>query len=154
MQGRHDGDGHLSSHSTGWFTAGLRQDDPPIARGEIEMRFLIGVIAGFAAGMAAATLTGGKSSDEIRAEFDRFRDEIQKRDMDALGNHLEERFKELQGGLDERLSAISEAVGSAARDASAKAQDKADAASSKAGAASSKAAAAADAVEEATKKAD
>jgi gas vesicle protein len=96
------------------------------------MRFLIGVIAGFAAGMAAATLTGGKSSDELRAEFDRFRDEIQKRDMDALGSHLEERLKELQSGLDERLSAISEVVGSSARDASAKAQEKADTASSRA----------------------
>ncbi len=96
------------------------------------MRFLIGVIAGFAAGMAAATLTGGKSSDEIRAEFDRFRDEIRKRDMDALGSHLEERFKELQSGLDERLTAISEAAGSVARDAAANAQEKAEASSSKA----------------------
>jgi gas vesicle protein len=111
------------------------------------MRFLIGVITGFAAGMAAATLTGGKSSDEIRAEFDRFRDEIQKRDMDALGGHLEERFKELQSGLDERLTAISEAAGSVARDASAKAQEKADAASSKA-------ADAAEAAKDATKKAN
>jgi len=96
------------------------------------MRFLIGVIAGFAAGVAAATLTGGKSSDEIRAELDRFRDEIQTRDMNALGSHLEERFKELQGGLEERLVAISEAAGSVARDASAKAQEEVDTARSEA----------------------
>lgn len=96
------------------------------------MRFLIGVIAGFAAGMAAATLTGGKSSDELRAEFERFRNEIQKRDVDALGSHLEERFKELQAGLDERLSAISEAAASMARDTSAKAEGKAGAAKAKA----------------------
>lgn len=96
------------------------------------MRFIIGVVTGFAAGMAAATLTGGKSSDELRSEFERFRSEIQQRDMDALGSHLEERFRELQGGLEERLSAISEAASGAARDASAKAQEKAEAASSKA----------------------
>jgi gas vesicle protein len=92
------------------------------------LRFLIGVITGFAVGLAVATLTGGKSSDELRAEFERFRGEIQKRDMDALGSHLEERFKELQGGLDERLSAIGEAANSMARDAAAKAQETVEAA--------------------------
>jgi len=95
------------------------------------MRFLIGVITGFAAGMAAATLTAGKSSDELRAEFDRFRSEIQKRDMDALGSHLEERLKELQSGLDERLAAITDAAGSLARDAASSAQEKTKAAGSK-----------------------
>jgi gas vesicle protein len=94
------------------------------------VRFLIGVIAGFAAGMAVAMLTGGRSGDELRAEFERFREEIQNRDMDALGGHLDVRFKELQGGLEERLAAISDAAASVARDATARAQEKVDAASS------------------------
>ena len=92
--------------------------------------FLVGVITGFAAGMAAAVLAAGKSSGELRAEFERFRAEIQARDTDALGRHLEVRFKELQGGLEARLSAISDAAGSTARDATAEAREKLDAASS------------------------
>jgi gas vesicle protein len=85
-------------------------------------RFLFGAVAGFAAGMAAATLTAGKSGDELRAEFERFRMEVQKGDMDALGSHLEERFKDLQAGLEQRLSAIADAT----KDAQAKASDAAD----------------------------
>ncbi|MFN8520291.1 MAG: YtxH domain-containing protein [Chloroflexota bacterium] len=112
------------------------------------LRFLIGAVTGFAAGLAVAMLTGGKSSDELRAELERFRDEIQKRDKDALSGHLEERFKELQGGLEERLSAISDAASSMARDVAGKAQQKAD----DAGAAAKDAASdAADAVEDLTK---
>ena len=73
------------------------------------IRFMIGIAAGFAAGMAAATLTAGKTGDELRAEFERFRSEVQKGDMDALGSHLEERFKELQAGLEQRISALADA---------------------------------------------
>jgi gas vesicle protein len=94
------------------------------------IRFLIGVITGFAAGMAVAMLTAGRSSEDLRAEFDRFRREIEQRDMDALGGHLDERFKQLQGGLEERLTAISQAVSSMARDAKAQAQETVDAAGS------------------------
>ena len=94
------------------------------------VRFLIGVIAGFAAGMAVAMLTGSKSSDELRAEFDRFREEIKERDTDALARHLEARFKELQGGLEQRLSAFGDAAGSTPRDTTARAQEQLDAASS------------------------
>ena len=94
------------------------------------MRFLLGVIAGFAAGLAVARFTGGRSSAQLRAEFERFRAEVQKGDVEALSSHLEERFKELQGGLDARLSAFSDAAGRVAQDASRTAQDKADAAGS------------------------
>jgi gas vesicle protein len=72
--------------------------------------------------MAAATLTAGKSGDELRMEFERFRREVQKGDMDALGSHLEERFKELQAGLEQRISAISDA----AKDVQAQASEAAD----------------------------
>ena len=92
------------------------------------VRFMIGIIAGFAAGAAAATFTAGKSSDELRAEFDRFRVELQKGDMEALGSHLEERFKELQAGLEQRISAVGEAAKSAAGDASEAVESTADAA--------------------------
>jgi gas vesicle protein len=93
------------------------------------IRFLFGAVAGFAAGMAAATLTAGKTGDELRAEFDRFRAEVQKGDMEALGSHLEERFKELQSGLEQRLAAIADAT----KDMQAQAQDAAGTAAEAAG---------------------
>jgi gas vesicle protein len=68
------------------------------------MRFILGVITGFAAGTAAAMLTSGKTGDELRLEFDRIRSDIQQRDFEALGSHLEERFKDLQASLETRLS--------------------------------------------------
>lgn len=90
------------------------------------IRFMIGVVAGFAVGTAAATLTAGKSADELRAEFERFRSEVQKGDMDALGSHLEERFKELQAGLEQRITAITAAAKDVTADASEAVESAAD----------------------------
>ena len=47
---------------------------------------------------------------ELREELERFRAEVQKRDMDAVGSHLEERFKDLQAGLEQRLSQAGDAA--------------------------------------------
>lgn len=96
------------------------------------MRFIIGAVAGFAAGVAAATLTAGKSADDLRAEFERFRLEVQKADMDALGSHIEERFKDLQAGLEKRISQLGSSAQEVADDANGKARKAADDAADKA----------------------
>jgi gas vesicle protein len=82
------------------------------------MRFILGAIAGFAAGAAAVALTAGKSGDELRVEFERIRTDIQQRDFDALGSHLEGRFKDLQASLEQRLSQTGASVSEVAEDTS------------------------------------
>jgi len=74
------------------------------------MRFIIGFAAGIAVGAAAAVISRGQSGQDIRGEFDRIRGDIQQRDFDALGAHLEERFKELQTSLEERFAETAETV--------------------------------------------
>jgi gas vesicle protein len=96
------------------------------------MRFIIGAVAGFAAGVAAATLTAGKSAEDLRAEIERFRLEVQKGDMDALGSHIEERFKDLQAGLEQRISQLGSSAQEVADDATGKAKKAADEAADKA----------------------
>ena len=68
------------------------------------MRFVLGLMTGVAVGVAAATVTAGQQGQVLRGEFDRIRTDIQQRDFEALGAHLEERFKELQANLEDRFA--------------------------------------------------
>ena len=83
------------------------------------MRFILGVITGFAAGTAAAMLTSGKSGAELRMEFERIRSDIQERDFEALGAQLEERLKDLQTNLDKFLKQASDKSADAGSEAAA-----------------------------------
>ena len=93
-------------------------------------RFVLGLVTGVAVGVAAATISRVESGQDIRAEFERIRGDLEKRDFDALGAHLEERFKELQTSLEERFAQIRGAADAdaAADDAAAAAVTAADAA--------------------------
>ena len=79
-----------------------------------------------AVGVAAATISATGSGPEIRAEFERIRSDIERRDFDALGAHLEERFKDLQASLEERFSQAGEAAKDTAAEAAADLDDTAD----------------------------
>jgi len=81
------------------------------------MRFIIGAIAGFAAGTAAAMITSGKSGAELRMEFERIRSDIQARDFEALGTQLDERLKELQSKIDEFMKQPGDTAAGAAAEA-------------------------------------
>ena len=80
-------------------------------------RFVLGLISGIAIGAAAANLSQGQSGQDLRAEFDRIRNDLQAGNFDALGAHLEERFKELQSSLEERFTEFQEAAAEAADEA-------------------------------------
>ena len=90
------------------------------------LRFIIGLVTGVAIGAAAATATQGQSGQDLRAEFERIRADIEKRDFEALGNHLEERFKELQASIEEKINEAS-AEAEAAEDAAEEAADEVEA---------------------------
>jgi gas vesicle protein len=81
------------------------------------MGFVIGLLVGLVTGAAAAVLYTVQTGRDLRQEFEIMRSEVQERDFDALGKHLEDRFRELQTGLEERLSQ--------ARDATSRATDEA-----------------------------
>ena len=81
------------------------------------IRFVLGLVSGIAIGAAAANLSQSQSGQDIRAEFDRIRNDLQERNFDAVGTHLEERFKELQANLEERFAEVQEAAAGAAEEA-------------------------------------
>lgn len=81
------------------------------------IRFVLGLVSGIAIGAAAANLSQGQSGQDIRAEFERIRNDLQQRNFDAVGAHLEERFKELQANLEQRFAEVQEAAAEAADEA-------------------------------------
>jgi len=87
------------------------------------MGFFMGLLVGLVTGAAAAVLYTVQTGRDLRQEFELMRSEVQQRDFDALGRHLEDRFKELQSGLEERISQVRDAASSAADDAADTAAD-------------------------------
>ena len=74
------------------------------------MGFIIGVLSGLLVGAAGAVLYTVQTGRDLRQEFEQARAEIQQRDFDALGKHLEDRFRELQASLEERFAQTAEAA--------------------------------------------
>jgi gas vesicle protein len=81
------------------------------------MRFIVGLVGGFVAGAAGAVWYSQQTGRDLREEFQQVRSELKARDFDALGNHLEERFKELQASLDKLSSEAGEKAAKAGKDA-------------------------------------
>ena len=94
------------------------------------MRFILGAVAGFAAGMAASTLSSGKLGRDLRDELEGIRADLEKRDFEAVGGRLEARFKDLQSSLEQRLAQAGDAVTDAAEEASEPLESAADDAAS------------------------
>jgi gas vesicle protein len=82
------------------------------------MRFILGAVAGFAAGMAASTLSSGKLGRELRDELEGIRADLEKRDFEAVGSRLEARFKDLQSSFEQRMAEAGDAAAGVAEDAS------------------------------------
>ena len=80
------------------------------------MRFIIGLITGVVVGAIAATISQSQSGQDIRAEFDRIRVDLEKRDFEAVGSRLEQRVADLQASIEERFAEAEEA-GKVAEDA-------------------------------------
>ena len=89
-------------------------------------RFVLGLMSGVAIGVAAANMNQSQSGQDLRAEFDRIRNDLQQGNFDAVGAHLEERFKELQASLEERFAEVEEQVAEATDAADAAADEAED----------------------------
>jgi len=79
--------------------------------------FIMGLSIGLVTGAAGAVYYSVQTGRDLREEFRQIRSELQQRDFDALGSHLEDRFKELQTSLEERLSQASKGAREAADEA-------------------------------------
>ena len=81
------------------------------------IRFILGLVSGVAIGVAATSMSQSQGGQDLRAEFDRMRNDLQAGNFDAIGTHLEERFKELQTSLEERFTEVENAAADVADDA-------------------------------------
>jgi hypothetical protein len=95
----------------------------PGTYGRYEMRFLVGLVGGLVAGAAGAVWYSQQTGRDLRAEFDQVRAELKARDFEALGNHLEDRFKELQASVEKSLADAAEKADKAVDEAAAGASD-------------------------------
>ena len=68
------------------------------------MRFIVGLLGGLVAGAAGAVWYSQQTGRDLREEFQQVRSEIKARDFDALGAHLEDRFKELQVSVEKAVA--------------------------------------------------
>ena len=80
-------------------------------------RFIFGLVTGVAIGAAAASMSQGQSGQDLRAEFDRFRNDLQQGDFDAFSARLESRLKELQTSLEARFTEFEATVEEASDEA-------------------------------------
>jgi gas vesicle protein len=94
------------------------------------MRFILGLFSGIVAGIAGAVWYSQQTGRDLRAEFQQIRTEIQARDFDALGSHLEDRIKELQASIDKLGKEAGEKAAKAADDAKSASKEAVGAASS------------------------
>jgi gas vesicle protein len=69
----------------------------------------MGLLTGLVAGAVGAVLYSVQTGRDLRDEFEQVRSDIQRRDFEALGNRLEDRFKELQTSFDQRMAEAREA---------------------------------------------
>jgi hypothetical protein len=73
-------------------------------------------MTGLVAGLGGAIYYSVQTGRDFRGEYEQLRADLQERDFDALAGHLEERFKELQAGLEERLAEARETAQGATED--------------------------------------
>ena len=90
------------------------------------MGFVTGLVIGLAAGAGGAVYYSMQTGRDLRDEFRQIKSELQQRDFEALGNHLEDRFKELQASLEERLSQAARTASDAADEATTAAETAVD----------------------------
>jgi gas vesicle protein len=86
------------------------------------MRFIVGLLGGLVAGAAGAVWYSQQTGRDLREEFEQVRAEIKARDFDALGAHLEDRFKELQASLEKLAADTGQQAKSTAKEAAEEAE--------------------------------
>jgi gas vesicle protein len=92
------------------------------------MKFLMGLLTGIALGAMGAVWYSVQTGRDLRESFEAVRDELDRRDYEALGQRLETGFSQLQSQLEARMAMGREKAAAMAEDAQEAAGDAAEAA--------------------------
>jgi len=92
------------------------------------MKFILGFLAGLVVGAVGAVMYSVQSGRDLRETYQDVRDDLSKRDLDALGARLESRVTEMQAQLESRIAQVREKAGTAVEDARSTADTTAEAA--------------------------
>jgi gas vesicle protein len=104
-------------------TIGLRATRRCLMRGGSSMGFIMGLLTGLVVGAIGAVFYSIQTGRDLRDEFEQVRTQVQKRDFDALANLVDQRFRELQTGIDERIAQVRDAASKATNEAQSAAED-------------------------------
>ena len=92
------------------------------------MKFLVGFLAGLVVGAMGAVMYSVQSGRDLREAYQEVREDLSKRDLDALGARLESRVTEMQAQLETRIAQVREKASAAVEDARSTADATSDAA--------------------------
>ncbi len=92
------------------------------------MKFIVGFLAGLVVGAIGAVAYSVQSGRDLREAYQDVRDDLSKRDIDALGARLESRVTEMQAQLETRITQVREKASAAVEEARSTADATSDAA--------------------------
>jgi gas vesicle protein len=72
------------------------------------MKLVVGFLSGLVIGAVGAVAYSVQSGRDLREAFDEVRNDLSKRDLDALGARLETRVTEMQAQLEARIAQVRE----------------------------------------------
>jgi gas vesicle protein len=81
------------------------------------MKLIVGFLAGLVVGALGAVMYSVQSGRDLRETYQEVRDDLSKRDLDALGTRLESRVTEMQAQLETRIAQVREKATAAVEDA-------------------------------------
>jgi gas vesicle protein len=90
------------------------------------MKLIVGFLAGLVVGAMGAVMYSVQSGRDLRETYQEVRDDLSKRDLDALGARLESRVTEMQAQLEARIAQVREKAATAVDDARGMADGAAD----------------------------
>lgn len=91
------------------------------------MKFILGFLAGLVVGAMGAVAYSVQSGRDLREAYQEVRDDLSRRDLDALGARLESRVTEMQAQLEMRIAQVRDKATAAVEDAKGMADAPADA---------------------------
>ncbi len=94
---------------------------------EAAMKFIVGFLAGLVVGAMGAVAYSVQSGRDLRDAYQEVRDDLSRRDLDALGARIESRVTEMQAQLETRIAQVREKATAAVEDAKGMADMTADA---------------------------
>jgi gas vesicle protein len=81
------------------------------------MKFIVGFLSGLVVGALGAVAYSVQSGRDLREAYQEVRDDLSKRDLDALGTRLESRVTEMQAQLEARIAQVREKAATAVEEA-------------------------------------